>query len=65
MDMLVGQSVTVAASYNISCFLPGLRGKEGRIRVFVRDLGYMEVGMKGLGSQIDWKLLDSFFCSHN
>ena len=55
-DMLVGQSVAVRTSYSIRCFLPGRRGKEGRIRVFVRELGYGEEGMKGLRSQIDRKL---------
>lgn len=56
MDMLLGQSVVVGTSYNISWFLPGVRKKVGRIRVFVGVLGYAEEGMKGLRSQSNGKL---------
>lgn len=54
MDVLVGQSVAAGTSYKISCFFPGLCGKEGRIKVFVRKLcGGRD---ERLGLQIDQKL---------
>lgn len=44
MDMLVGQAVAMGSSYKTNWFLPGLHRKRGRIRVFVRELGYVEEG---------------------